>query len=960
MDSDDQYDEFGNFLGDAADSESDLSSQHSDGENDLENPIIDDGMDSDEDEKPHNGTLTRAADLIGSFESAEIIQVDPTNTGLDQPVIKPSAQANSHESKGNEDGLPQTPYSTKYLVELCKTQPERIRNIAVVGGLHVGKSSLVDLLAKDVYPDLGADKSNENSIGKLRFLNSHSAEITRGITIRSMPLSLLLLDLRHRSHPVTFIDCPGHPDFSDEFEAALDVVEGAILVLDSLEGFTGRDRRILSEVLKRDLPFVVVLNKLDRLLIELRFPPRDTYLKLKQTLDEINSFVTDSEFSLSYSHNKLVSPMKNNVVFASCSLGFSFNLSTWSSLYENNGLLLNVDKTQFEKLLWGNVALQEGKFFKPVTVETPNTFETLILDPIYKLVSRCFDNESSDDSLAELLWENYKLSFPKSTYKQSPKLLINSVFTALMPTLADFIQAIVTTVSSPSDRDSLSRKCPQILSENTGFVGEVFAVRIATGSEGYKCLTRIVLGSIKPGDKIFLKSEDTPDSIATVSEVNLPCGRFSNRIDEATTGMIVVLSGLGDSISKSASLFGHTILEEQQIPFNRSRNGEKSIYKVAVECENPAELPRLIKGLQTLSKVYLGAFIKLEDSGEYTVLGLGQLFLDCFLEDLRRITNDSLIIKVSDAMVRFSETCDERSVTKLSAYSASKQNNLSIIAEPVQDRVLSKSIETGRVNLSQSPRELSKLLRNDFKWDALAARSLWGLGPRGLQLPSLLLNDSLEGQTDKALLELAKNSIIAGFESGVNEGPLCGEAIRDTKFKILDATLNNAAATSSSQIIPMSRNAVHIGLLTAGPRLLEPIYKVFTTCFSHTVPAIMELLDKRRGWVVHERPIGGTQFCEVEGYVPVIDSIGLDVDMRMATMGMGSCVMEFFRWDVVPGDPLDKDCELPAMKPVPRASLARDFVMKTRKRKGLTGEPNLQKYIDPELFAQLQESGIVL
>ena len=202
--------------------------------------------------------------------------------------------------------------------------------------------------------------------------------------------------------------------------------------------------------------------------------------------------------------------------------------------------------------------------------------------------------------------------------------------------------------------------------------------------------------------------------------------------------------------------------------------------------------------------------------------------------------------------------------------------------------------------------------------------------------------------------------IITGFKLGINEGPLCNEPIRNCKFKILDAVLSGSKIQSSgSQIIPMTRNAVHTGFLTASPRLMEPVYRVSVTCTYNSIQAVLILLGKRRGWIVDEYPIPATKLYEIEGFVPVIDSVGLDTDMRLQTQGQAMCYLDFAKWDTVPGDPLDRDCHLPQMKPVPRQSMARDFVLKTRRRKGLSGEPNLQKYLDPELYLRLKNSGII-
>lgn len=958
MESDDQYDEFGNYIGDAADSESDNESLQNGEDHILDNgEVIDDMLDSD-DEGTNNGALVKTDNLLDAFEAAETIFVDQTSTGTDQPVIKPIVTTKTLEYKCIDDELPQTTYPKDYLVSLGHSQPERIRNVAVVGGLHVGKTSLIDLLVMETHPEVRPSRRNEQNGKPTRYLDTHNLEHERGISMRSSPLSLLLQDLRYRSHPINLIDCPGHPDFQEELELALGVVEGAILVIDVLEGVTGRDKRIVSNLIKKNLPFVVVLNKFDRLILELRLPSTDFHLKIKHTLDDLNSCIYDNEYSFSYTHNKLISPLMNNVVFASYNLRTTFTLKTWVRLYENTGGLPNVETSKFEKLLWGNISYTNGKFAKLSSSDWTSTFTSFIVEPIYKLVTHSLVSESSDNSLSELLWDNFGVSLPKSAYKEDPQALLRTVFSNIFKDLRDLVQAIVDTVKSPLTVNMNQKNVHVSLTDYV--VAEVFSVRLDSERNSYQSFARVYQGEIRIGDKIYVLSGENDMRIEKISALHLCGGRYNVRVDLAAAGSIVMILGLEDSVSKSASLYGAMCPSQERVRFHRLQNDASSVYKVAVECEHPAELPRLVQGLLSLSKIYPAASIKLEESGEYTILGTGELFLDCFLHDLRYLTPDYLSIKVSDAMVRFSETCEERSVTKLSSYSASKQNQISIIAEPVRDSKLSAAIANGRISLSQPQRETAKILRQEFKWDALAARSLWCMGPRGQQFPSILLDDSLEGETDKERLLEARPAIVSGFDLAVNEGPLCGEAIRDTKFKILDAVLNSKGLSSSSQIIPMTRNAVHIGLLTAGPRLLEPMYKVFITCTYNCLSAVHTLLDKRRGWAVHERAIVATKMYELEGYVPVIESVGLDVDIRLATQGQAFCTMEFCRWDVTPGDPLDKECHLPAMKPVPRASLARDFVTKTRKRKGLGGEPNLQKYIDPELFLKLQESGIVL
>lgn len=960
---DDQYDEFGNFIGDINDLSSgsedealpsgeQVSGDESDVvQDDEENEDGEDAEDEIEGDDANPGALVKRQSLSEHFHKAETVIVDATAEGDEQPVIRPAVEKKvNREYKA--DSLPETTYSKEYMAQLQRDLPERARNVAVVGHLHSGKTSFLDRLVMHTHPGIHPSKKDEQEFKPMRYLDTHIMESERGVTISISPLTLLLGDSKEKSHVVTFLDCPGHPDFDEETLSALDVVESAIVVLDIVEGCTKRDKRIITELIKRDLPFVVVLNKFDRLLLELRLPVADAYLKIKYTLDDLNAHIHHNDFILSYTKEKLISPLNNTVLFSSLTLDMTFTLKTWLRLYESK--FGGIDEAMLEKLLWGDVHLdqEKGKFVKVHGELVPRTFQQLVLDPIYKLLSYSLTFENVKSSrLPLLLRDNFGVTLHKSVYSSDPHILLKEVFLSVCSgSVGHFMDLLV--VNSPS---------PVSQKETTEDLEAVVFKLIPGGN----ALVKLQKGVLKVGDKVrvlgdnYVTDEDD-QKLQTVTAIYIPGGRYNFAVGEICSGTIAVVSGISSSIYKFATVFSAHSRKELLRLLHKTLVGDKSTYKVAIECENPSDLPKLVEALRTLSKYYISAIAKLEESGEHVLLGPGELYLDCFLYDVRYFFDEYLSIKVSDPMVKFSETCGEQSVTKISAQTPSKQSLISITAEAVNDKRLSSAIQQGVISLSQPQKTTAKILRNDFGWDALAARSLWCFGPKDLQSPSMLLDDTLEDETDKDTLLQAKDFVVAGFNMAIWEGPLCGEAIRNTKFKILDSILEGKGVVSSgSQVIPMTRNAVHIGLLTASPKLLEPMYRAHIICTYRSITAVHTILERRRGWAVSENPIVATQLYEIEGYVPVIDSVGLDTDMRLQTQGQAYCSLEFTRWDVVPGDPLETDCPLPAMKPVPRESMARDFVMKTRKRKGLSGEPNLQKYIDPSLYSMLKQSGIV-
>ena len=185
-------------------------------------------------------------------------------------------------------------------------------------------------------------------------------------------------------------------------------------------------------------------------------------------------------------------------------------------------------------------------------------------------------------------------------------------------------------------------------------------------------------------------------------------------------------------------------------------------------------------------------------------------------------------------------------------------------------------------------------------------------------------------------------------------------AIRNSKFKIMDVTLApEAIFRGGGQIIPTSRRACYSSFLMASPRLMEPVYSCSMTGPADSVTSLYTVLARRRGHVLQDGPIAGTPLYRVSGLIPVIDSFGFETDLRIHTQGQATVSLVFDRWSIVPGDPLDKDVILRPLEPASAQATARDFVLKTRRRKGLSEDVSVAKFLEPELFASLRDSGLL-
>ena len=128
-----------------------------------------------------------------------------------------------------------------------------IRNITIIAHVDHGKTTLIDNLMKQS----GTFRDNENI--EERVLDSGELEKERGITILAKPTSINWANSR-----INIIDTPGHRDFAAEVERVLHMADGALLLIDSVEGVMPQTKFVLSKALKQGLKPIVIINKLDK------------------------------------------------------------------------------------------------------------------------------------------------------------------------------------------------------------------------------------------------------------------------------------------------------------------------------------------------------------------------------------------------------------------------------------------------------------------------------------------------------------------------------------------------------------------------------------------------------------------------------------------------------------------------------------------------------------------------
>ncbi|DAZ95749.1 TPA: hypothetical protein N0F65_006397, partial [Lagenidium giganteum] len=1008
------YDEFGNYIGPEIKSSDDEDSQSENGSEEEESrsqrgrdSADDDGQDDDDDD---DAAAAAARYRSRSFDTGEngmnALALHGNGVGDDNAIVlheDKSYYPAAHEVYGEaetlvmeedaqpietpiiepvkiktfsvlEKDVPKTTYSSEFMTSLMN-HPQLIRNVAVIGDLHHGKTLFMDLLVQETH------LTKWNPEKERRYTDTRKDEQERRVSVKSTPVSLVLPSSRGKHYLVNLMDCPGHVNFSDETTAALQVADGAALVVDVIEGVRMNTERLIKSALNAKVALTLVISKVDRLIIELKLEPKDAHYKLLHTIEEVNA-VIDANTPAGQEKQRL-SPELGNVCFASGQHGWSFTLKSFADLYAQ--MHPSIPAAELAPRLWGD------RYYSPQTrtfkkkVPYPNaarTFVQFILDPIYKIYSKVLSEDSAElaNSLRAL-----GLRLRKEQLNLNPRPLLKLVLAQFVGNVScGFVDMVVTHVPTPlqTAQSKMENLYTGNQSKSLGVVKAMSTcdskgplminiVKLYSSPDGtsFSAFGRVYSGEVTLNQQVRVLGEaysieDDEDMCSrTVENISIGQGRYKIDVNRVPAGNWVMLEGVDSSISKSATITDadEDMLQDEEIsifqPIHKAF-GTTAVMKLAVEPLNPAELPKMLEGLRKINKSYPLVRTKVEESGEHVIFCTGELAADCIMHDLRRVYSE-VEIKVADPVVAFCETVAETSSVQCFAETPNRKNKITMISEPL-DAGLAQDIERGVIQLDMGTKEVASFFQTKYNWDVLAARSAWAFGPEA-DGPNVLLDDTLSTEVSRKSLGLIKDSIVQGFQWSCREGPLCDEPIRNTKFKILDATIaSEPIHRGGGQVIPTARRVAYSAFLTATPRMLEPIYAFEIQCPADIVATLYQVLTRRRGHITHDSPIAGSPLYSVRGFVPVIESFGLETDLRVFTQGQAFIVQVFDHWAVVPGDPLDTNIVLRPLEPAPINDLAREFMIKTRRRKGLSEDINVTKYFDEPMLRELAKHQIEL
>ncbi|KAF7968737.1 hypothetical protein HWV62_29559 [Athelia sp. TMB] len=367
--------------------------------------------------------------------------------------------------------------------------PANVRIITTLGHVDHGKTTLMDAL-------LAANNIiSTRMAGKMRYLDSREDEQERGITMESSAVSLKFQVKDGEGRPPIFyfinmIDTPGHVDFTSEVSTASRLCDGALVLVDVVEGVCTQTITVLRQAWQDRLRPILVINKFDRLITELKLAPVEAYHHLSRLIEQVNAvmgslFAGDrmeddlrwreererrlankkdayadqgeataneaDEFLEKDDEDIYFAPEKGNVIFASAIDGWGFRVGRFAQLYSAK---LGFKEANLRRVLWGDFFLDpktkkvisykhlRGRNLKPL-------FVSIVLDNLWAIYDAVVLNPNSEKVAKIVTTLNLKIP-PRDLKSKDSRHLLSLIFSQWLSLSTCVIQAAIDIVPAPA------------------------------------------------------------------------------------------------------------------------------------------------------------------------------------------------------------------------------------------------------------------------------------------------------------------------------------------------------------------------------------------------------------------------------------------------------------------------------------------------------------------------------
>jgi U5 small nuclear ribonucleoprotein component len=334
-------------------------------------------------------------------------------------------------------------------------------------------------------------------------------------------------------------------------------------------------------------------------------------------------------------------------------------LQSFAKLYVKlHGIPFDADK--FASRLWGDFYYHpDARVFrkKPPASGGERSFVQFVLEPLYKIYSQVIGEhkKSVEATLIEL-----GVTLPNLAYKLNVRPLLRLACSSVFGNSSGFTDMLVKHIPSPKaaatrkvdhiytgPKDSMIYKAMKNCDPEGPLMVNVTKLYPKPDCSVFDAFGRVYSGRIRTGQTVRVLGEGySPDdeedmTVKEVTKLWVYQARDRTPIAEAPAGSWVLIEGVDASIMKTATLCDEDVARYEDVYiFRPLQFNTLSVVKTATEPLNPSELPKMVEGLRKISKSYPLAITKVEESGEHTILGTGELYLDSIMKDLRELYSE--------------------------------------------------------------------------------------------------------------------------------------------------------------------------------------------------------------------------------------------------------------------------------------------------------------------------------
>ena len=461
---------------------------------------------------------------------------------------------------------------------------------------------------------------------------------------------------------LNLIDSPGHIEFNAEVTAALRVSDGALLVVDAVEGKSAQTDNVLRQALREGVVPVLMINKVDRLFMDKQLSPKDAYDCMERVVEDVNSFIAAHQ--LKHFPDLRVSFEAGTVCFGSGYFGWSCSIDSFLHLHHKD--------TASEKEIRATRR----------TLAKRENFIKFIVRPIVQMHRACgvlpsLSDKDKEPSMVELV-ERVTEILSKSAGSRirllgsgedpstiHPRKLLKKSMMVWLPAADALVDMVASHTPSPVRAQKLRASllysgdvkedsCGRGISNCDPSAPTVVYVSKMSPSPTSKRLLafgRVFSGTVRPGDTLRALRTDGSESEAKVSRV-MVCGVGGrmHTIPSADAGQLVALEGIDEALSKAGTLTssasGKAIRHMQLVV--------TPIFQRSVRPKNKSQLTKMVSALHQIVNADSTALFFLDkETQQYILAGTGELHIEVLVSSLLQASE--IEVELSEPIVAYRE-----------------------------------------------------------------------------------------------------------------------------------------------------------------------------------------------------------------------------------------------------------------------------------------------------------------